>query len=528
MRMLPALLALLLAGAAAAGIHYDFNQPYFVQEPGLKCKDHALARGPDGIYHLYFIESLPDGPIHYLDREQWLGHATSPDLRNWTRQDSILPVVPGTWEEGFVWAPEVLEDPQGGGWYLFYTGADTSSVVRQRMGMAYSTNLYDWERDEDNPVYEPVYWTDWQNPLYLMANCRDPELFQVPGDENWYCLNTVRRADGNAALDLAVSSDLHSWAWQDTFMWHSSANLIESAELWQDGNGRWHLFFMVQNYSDVHHLSNESPWGPWWSGAGSLFDGGQAAEVTDFDDRSVFSRHARIELADGDRYFYEFSDLETPHYWQHTPNLVSLRGLREHWSVVFGDAFTDQPTWGDNPAERGSASSNLEGNSYVSSLELHPYPGYPIPGRIRGRDPVGLLQSAPFALTGDRLSLLVGGGNFPDLCFVALVRESDGLLLFRETGADAYGMEPRLWNTETLLGETVFLAVADLAKMDPQGSWAFISVDDIREYQRQGEDPRPPADPLTEAVTLDELLDASGVYPAVRRSSFSELRLLFR
>ena len=102
------LLALLAAAPAAGGILYDFDQPFFVEDPGAKCKDHALVFGDDDLYHLFYIQSFPGGPVEYLDQEQWLGHVTSPDLRSWTRRDSILPVIPDSWEEGFIWAPSIV------------------------------------------------------------------------------------------------------------------------------------------------------------------------------------------------------------------------------------------------------------------------------------------------------------------------------------------------------------------------------------------------------------------------------------
>ena len=504
--LVPILLLAFLATAADGGIHYDFDQPFFVEEMGIKCKDHALVFGDDDLYHLFYIQSLPDGPIGYLDREQWLGHATSPDLRSWTRRDSILPVIPDTWEEGFIWAPSIVEDPSGPGWYLFYTGADTSSVVRQRMGMAHSLDLYAWDRDVDNPVYEPTGWTDWAAPIYQMANCRDPEVFQVPGDENWYCINTVRAADGGGALDLAVSPDLHTWTHQDTFSWHSSASMIESASLWEDVNGKWHLFYVIQNYAGTYHLCQPDPFGPWWPGAGSTFDSGYAAEVTEFEDRVIFSRFAKISLAAGNRYFIRFDELESPLPWHSLPLLQDDRGLEDHWTVEFGDAFTDQPTWGDNPVERGLPGSNLEGNSYLSSLEQHPYPGYPIPGRIRGNVPKGLLSSEVFTLEGDRLELLVGGGELDETCFVALVREIDGTVVHLETGRNEISMDPRLWDTSTLIGLDLFLVVADLA----DGEQGWICVDEIREYTREGEDPQPPSPPLPYPPLLIDLVEAGG------------------
>jgi len=504
LRFLSATLLLALAVPAAAGVLYDFEQQFFVEDYGVKCKDHALVLS-DSLYHLYYIQGHPGGPVPPLGQEQWLGHATSPDLRHWTRHDSILPVVPDSWENGFIWAPHVMENPEGG-WIMFYTGADDSPEVRQRVGMAHSEDLFEWTRWEDNPAYEPGDWTDWDDPLFY-ADCRDPFVFQVPGDTLHYMLNTVREAGGQGAVDLAVSEDLHAWAHLDTFMRHSSQNMLESVALWQDEAGKWHVFFTEQNHAGTYHTQAYEPWGPFWPGAAKLFDPGYGAEVTVLDDRNLYSRYAKVALAAGDRYYIRFDDMKTPLWGGDWPVLENSQGFQDWWSPQFGTAFDNQPTWGDNPLERGEASSNMEGNSYVSTLELYPYPGFTNPGRTRGASPIGLLKSDPFVIEKDRMKMLVGGGDKPSACFVALVRDSDKRLLFRETGANSVAMDPRLWNLESLVGETVFLVVADLSTI----SWGWIATDSIEEYERAGDDPIPASDPLVEDLFLGDLIAASGV-----------------
>ncbi len=504
-RVLTAALLLVMAVIASADIFYDFEQAFFVEDYGVKCKDHTLIYH-EGLYHLYFIQGYPDGPVEPLGLEQWLGHATSPDLSHWTRLDSILPVVPGTWENGFIWAPHVIEDPTGG-WLMFYTGADSTSEVRQQTGLAWSDDLYNWTRLGSDPIYQPGSWTDWADPLYQYANCRDPYVFQAPGDTLYYMLNTVRAADGRGAVDLAVSEDLHTWAHQDTFSYHSSSNIIESATIWEDEAGKWHFFFTEQNYAGTYHTVALDPFGPFWPGAAALFDVGYGAEVTYANEENVFSRYARVVLLNGDRYFIRFDEMVTPAWGGDWPSVGSMQGYRDWWTPQFGTAFDHQPTWGDNPLERGEESSNMDGNSYLSTLELFPYPGFANPGRSRGNGPTGLVKSDPFVLDRDRLSMMVGGGDQDSTCFVAMVRDSDFRILFRETGADAVGMDLRLWNTESLIGETVFLVVADLSSIP----WGWISTDLIQDYDRVGDDPTTPSDPMVDEIYLGDVLTNAGV-----------------
>jgi len=521
-------LALLAAASFAGGdILYDFEHPFFVEEGNVKCKDHALVRH-DGIYHLFYIQSIPFAGPGGLDLEQWLGHATSPDLRTWTRRDSILPAVPDSWEDGFIWAPFVLENPWGEGWRLFYTGAEDSPDVRQRTGLALSDDLYDWTRAPENPIYEPDDWTDWDEPVHGEAACRDPELFRIPGFEGFHMINSVRTSLGHGAWSLAYSEDFLNWEQQDTLFYHGSANVLESPSLYLDSSGRKHMFYTEFNYDGSYHMSSDSYLGGWDKTNAVFFDAGEGPELTDFGDRVVFSRFSKVSLpVSGSRYYIRFDEIDPNP--ADPPQKNPLPGFREHWHSRFGNAADHQPTWGDNPLERYQVGSNMEGSGYLSTVERYGGPaGTGYPGSLRGAAPVGLIESDPFALSRDRVSLRVAGGDLPELCFVALVRVSDGRIWFLETGRNEWGMDLRIWDTTSLVGEEVFLAVADLGSLS-HGAWAWISVDTIREYPFTGEDEVTPATPLPGDLFLPQIVEDAGFdYPATEPMTFSKLRKLFR
>jgi len=522
-----ALLEVVAALSANANIDWSFDQPYFVEDYDVKCKDHALILS-DGIYHLFYIQSFPYAGPGGSDLEQWFGHATSPDLRSWTRRDSILPVVPGSWEGGYIWAPCVIENPQGSGWYLFYTGVEDAPDRRQRTGVAFSEDLYNWTRRPENPIYEPDSWTDWSNPVYGEATCRDPELFRIPGYPGFHMVNSVRTSEGHGAWALAYSLDLINWTQQDTLFYHESANVLESPTIYEDANGRKHFFFTEFNYPEgTFHMSSDRYLGGWNKDNATVFDSGFAPEVSVLGDRIIFSRFGVDFPALGDRYYIEFDDLDS--VATDPPTKIELEGLQDYWHVRFGDAFDWQPTFGDNPPNRLKPSCNLEGNSYLSTAERYPYPGSgQAIGGYRGPQPTGLLESDPFVVQSDRISLLVGGGDLPSLCFVALVRVSDGRLWFLETGLDQWGMDRRIWDSSSLVGEQVFIAIADLADIY-HGLMGWISVDSIREYAFTGSDEVTPSTPLSQDLFLPQMvMDAGFDYPATRPSSFSKLRKLFR
>jgi hypothetical protein len=75
------------------------------------------------------------------------------------------------------------------------------------------------------------------------------------------------------------------------------------------------------------------------------------------------------------------------------------------------------------------------------------------------------------------MSLLVGGGEYPDSCWVALHLADDGSKLFRETGRGVELMDRRVWDLEPYMGRRVYIEIVD----DCASTMGHINVDSIRE-----------------------------------------------
>jgi hypothetical protein len=497
------LLTALAPRLSMAGVSYDFEQPYFVEEIDLQCKDHALVK-ENGVYHVFYIHSFPPEQGDYLRSERWLGHLTSTDLRHWARQDSILPVSetpPGGWEGKFIWAPKVITNPENGSWFLYYTGVDQSVV--QQTGMAYSWDLYDWTRWPFNPIYHPGPWAAWAPGTW--SNCRDPEIFHDSLADEYLMLNTATAAGGNGAISLGTSNDLVTWMDQGAFFENDSEAVLESAQL-LESDGLYHLFFTEQWVQGTSHVSSPTLYGPWTKDGLSIIDVGNAPEISDLGGEIVFSRHNAVGTIDGPRYYYRFDhiDLDGP---GGVPQIQPLDdGLGSSWSVLFGSAFDNQPTWGDNPHFRGETPSNMEGNAYLATYEDFHQPIDGLAGTSQGHLPVGLLRSEIFTLTDDRMRLMVGGGDDMVHIFVGLVRAVDETLFFLETGTGDHDMDLRLWDTSALAGEEVYLVVADLSF----SAGGFVSVDGILEYPYGGSDPVTPSLPMLPGPLLDDILSDAG------------------
>jgi sucrose-6-phosphate hydrolase SacC (GH32 family) len=137
-------------------------------------------------------------------------------------------------------------------------------------------------------------------------------------------------------------------------------------------------------------------------------------------------------------------------------------GTLDGWEVVSGDAFGSASV---------SSSSTYWGGSFnkVGNYFLW---GFPQSG-----DPaVGEIRSSTFQASSV-MSFLVGGGWDPVNLYVGLVRESDGSLLFSQTGTNDEAMIRIIWDTSGYAGETVHMIVYDNSTAE---SWGHINLDDVR------------------------------------------------
>jgi hypothetical protein len=155
-----------------------------------------------------------------------------------------------------------------------------------------------------------------------------------------------------------------------------------------------------------------------------------------------------------------------------------------------GSANIANPTFGDNTAMRGGESCNLVGNGWYGSAEYYqgPLSGLGVPGSYLGDVATGTLISRPFVISGDLIRLRVGGGHYPTTCYVALIEESTGHVLFSETGEQRERMTERVWDVRPFRGARVQIKIVD----QETGHWGHINVDQIEEVLDPLSDARPP------------------------------------
>jgi beta-fructofuranosidase len=477
---LAAVLAACLLGArpASALIRYDFEQKYFTH-PGRQVWDFSIVRA-DGTYHIFYHTIPLANPTAVAADTIW--HAKSPDLSHWHSRTPVLVTAAGSpWEQGASWAPAVERDEENNRWVMLYTGCDTQ--MNQRIGLATSPDLETWTRTGPDPVIVPDPAQYIWNTAQGWADFRDPFLYRQDG--LWHSLVTAKKLVGaqpTGVLYHGTSPDLVNWTDVGPIFQNNSSQpgkVLESSQYVTIGSWQ-HLLFGVFDAVGITILSAADPAG-WTMASARLLDNGYAPEVDTFDAGvHIFSRLAnyQLPLSGGTGYVVRLDTLRTnadgsnPIVWKPHP-------LDADWIVRTGTATLGGPTFGDNPLYHSEPTSGLVGTGYFGSRDYYPGPlsGRGAPGVTLGDAVTGRLEGRPFTVTGNRIALLVGGGEYPNTCYAALVDASDGTILRSETGNGGVTMTPRQWLVGDLRGRQCRIVIVD----DESGTGGFINVDQIEE-----------------------------------------------
>ena len=144
-------------------------------------------------YHMYYSYWNGDGKIR-------IGHATSSDGKDWTKDTENNPVLePGTdtWENEHVLCPWVWKE--GDTWYMIYHGRGSA---KEAIGLATSSDGVNWTKDSNNPVLEGS-GSGWEG--------NSVENFGVMKVGSTYYLWYESAASGERQTGLATSTDLINW-----------------------------------------------------------------------------------------------------------------------------------------------------------------------------------------------------------------------------------------------------------------------------------------------------------------------------
>ena len=468
-------LNLLPAGAAHALVHFDFDQKFFVH-PHRQVWDFTLVR-PDSVYHIFYHTIHEETPHSSYADTIW--HATSQDLKHWIIEGPVLTSGQGSWDEGAIWAPDVFYDHTRDEWAMAYTGCDDH--MNQRICLASSTDLYSWTKSAGNPALEPDPAVYAWNPDGWWSNFRDPFVFIQDGVFHLLVTAKQNLDEPTGVIYHGVSLDLVNWIDVGNIFVNDGIDpwrVLESPQ-YRLMKEKYYIFFGEFDTGGISVIVDDYP-GNWSMADRDWIDYGYAPEVNEFDKNiPIFSRIAPFDVpATGLRsYVARMDTLQINPDGSVEP--YQPNPLAESWKTWSGTCVLAQPTFGDNPAMRGDEPACPVGNGFFGSKEYYqgPLSGRGSPGSMLGDGALGTLESDTFRITGSRMTLLVGGGNYPETCYVALVDAATDTIIYSETGTDQEQMTFRQWDLTPYYARTVFIRIVD----QETGPFGHINVDEIHE-----------------------------------------------
>ena len=156
----------------------------------------SLVKRADG-YHLWYTGQT--------SKRSWIGYATSPDGKTWTRASArpALSAEPG-WEKDIaVMCPHVAWDEAAGLFRMWYSGGEQHEP--NAIGHATSPDGRSWTKHAANPVFRPDPTAEWETHKVTAA--------QVVRHGGWHVMFYIGFADEHRAqIGLARSRDgLTGW-----------------------------------------------------------------------------------------------------------------------------------------------------------------------------------------------------------------------------------------------------------------------------------------------------------------------------
>ncbi|MEM8950619.1 MAG: levansucrase [Pseudomonadota bacterium] len=251
------------------------------------------------LWHGFFLQadkSLGDPELRHWNVS--IGHATSPDLTNWTYLGTCFAPSEGpAWDDKTTWTGSVVQADDGL-WHLFYTGTSAADDgLLQRIGHAVSDDLQNWKRvgdglalDRTSDSYEEFQKSRWHDRAF-----RDPWVMRDPEGPGWLMFFTARMSGIEdtleaGAIGFATSPDLYDWTLEDP-VFAGGFGHLEVPQIFTL-KGRWYCLFCTgadcwsrsaiakagPALTGNHYLIGEGPRGPWRLPPGPMLDG---ADLTD-------------------------------------------------------------------------------------------------------------------------------------------------------------------------------------------------------------------------------------------------------
>ncbi|WP_168203582.1 glycosyl hydrolase [Oceanispirochaeta crateris] len=212
-----------------------------------------------GMYHLFHL---------VLPNHDYIAHAVSSDGILWRRVKNALFIgEPGEWDDDMLWTMHVSQDPDHEGiWRMFYTGIARREGGRiQRIGLARSKDLYNWEKDQSGQyplaITGPVYEQDMEEGRTWIS-CRDPFFYNDEAVR--MLLVSARVAEGpiirRGCVGVAIEEKPDHFVWQKELFYPRMYDDVEVPGLYNI-NGIYYLIGNIKEDVKVHYWHSDSLFG---------------------------------------------------------------------------------------------------------------------------------------------------------------------------------------------------------------------------------------------------------------------------
>ncbi|TXK84467.1 hypothetical protein [Paenibacillus sp. N3.4] len=206
----------------------------------------------DVVHAFYLQRKRPDSTR--TDREaDSIGHAISTNLVDWEELPNVLePGEPGSLEDLTLYTGCTFENE--GKYYLYYTmRSSTDNGLTQRIGVAFSDDLYSWSKYEGNPVIvpDPRWYNGIDNPAqWGIVDCRDLVVVSSPYDDGFYGFYAARipseETPEGAVIACVYSRDLLTWEHRPPAFAPGKYAIVEVPDVfWMDG--KWYMTCLLNN-----------------------------------------------------------------------------------------------------------------------------------------------------------------------------------------------------------------------------------------------------------------------------------------
>ncbi|MDF0603068.1 hypothetical protein P1J78_20170 [Psychromarinibacter sp. C21-152] len=256
----------------------------------------------DGMYHLFHL---------VLPNHDFIAHAISRDGMTWRRvQNALFVDDPGAWDDDMLWTMHVGPDPdRPGAWRMFYTGLSRAEYGRvQRVGVARSTDLYNWTRVNDD-LYPLEISGDWYESGAeegrKWVSFRDPFFYHDPetGERMLLAAGRVKHGPvirrGCVSMAREVAPD--RWEFGPPLYHPGIYDDVEVPNLFRL-NGRHYLIGSIREDVKIHYWYADEATGPFMNFNDNVLlpEGNYAARICKTGDRYLlFNFFQRKEILYG-------------------------------------------------------------------------------------------------------------------------------------------------------------------------------------------------------------------------------------